>query len=71
MSDPTPLKGISEVDGLAAIEVIKEKICEEGYLFREPTDDVKSKKGREWTSKDIEFSKNFVGKEINDAIKFG
>ena len=72
MSDPTPLKGMSEVDGLAAIEVIKEKICEEGYLFREPTDDVKSKKGRVWTSKDIEkFSTNFVGKEINDAIKFG
>ena len=38
----------------------------------EPTDDVKSKKGRVWTSKDIEkFSTNFVGKEINDAIKFG
>ena len=46
MSDLTPLKGISQADGLAAIEVLKEKISEEGYLFREPTDDVLVKKGR-------------------------
>ena len=72
MSDLTPLKGISQVDGLAAIEVLKEKISEEGYLFREPTDDVLVKKGRVWSSKDIQkFNTNFVGKEINDAIKFG
>ena len=54
MSDLTPLKGISQVDGLAAIEVLKEKISEEGYLFREPTDDVLVKKGRVWSSKDIQ-----------------
>ena len=72
MSDLTPFKGISQADGLAAIEVLKEKISEEGYLFREPTDDVLVKKGRVWSSKDIQkFNTNFVGKEINDAIKFG
>ena len=63
---------MSKVDGLAAIEIIKENISEERYLFREPTDDVKSKKGRVWTSKDIEkFSTNFVKKEISDVIEFG
>ena len=46
MLDPTPLKGILKVGGLASIEVLKEIISEEGYLFRELTNDVIVKKGR-------------------------
>jgi len=45
MSNQSPLKGMLEVDGIEAIKIIKEKISEEGYLFCEPTNDVRSKKG--------------------------
>ena len=40
ISDQIPLKGMSELDRIAAIKIIKERINVEGYLICEPTNDV-------------------------------
>ena len=45
ISDQIPLKGMSELDRIAAIKIIKERINVEGYLICEPTNDGKNEYG--------------------------
>ena len=63
MSTTTPLKGMTEIEGNTAFELLKEKIDEENCVLCEPTNDMKTKKGSVWSAKDEDkLTTDFVEK---------
>ena len=45
---------MTKIEGNAAFELLKEKIDEADCVLREPTNDMKTKKGSVWSAKDEE-----------------